>query len=590
MRRIISIVLMLCLLVGTALPVSAAAENGQTAAPAQSNATEGGAAVPDTAVNGENAVPLTEEQHQRDLDSLKAMPWAAEVAGSAATAPRTGQIIDDEDTVRSRLATIQASTYPNGSHFEDAGFEGATTCFGFAKKIQYLLFGNIVSWDYNGTANYGLTTVGRVADLSAGSVQGLLSQAKVGDLLQLENGTSSQHSMIFAGHAPGGFIIYDANWDRANTVMIRQVSYGTFAGRGNPHLSLLRNTNYPKKAINDTEAPVISNVQVEATGWGSYRVSCHVSDDVGVQSVRVPVWSDAGGQDDIQWLYAYIKDGVAEVTFYPQEEGLYHIHLYAYDYGGHQSAVAAPDLMVDRNAPVISNARFIKTNGSRFVIGGTVSDSVSGVDRVEVTTQWGGGSVTENAVINGTSFTYSFYFAAHNAGTSNYYIYLEAYDKAGNQTWNWTYDLSQYLTVSVVNYSVTFDSQGGSSVSPVTVQLDYPLTAPADPTRAGYLFMGWYKDKACTQPWRFATDTVEADTTLYAKWAVRGQIGDVLEDGEINAADALEVLRYSVKEITLNNTLLNQADVTDDGDVNAADALDILRYSVKEITAFKKKA
>lgn len=33
-----------------------------------------------------------------------------------------------------------------------------------------------------------------------------------------------------------------------------------------------------------------------------------------------------------------------------------------------------------------------------------------------------------------------------------------------------------------------------------------------------YVFEGWYKDLACTTKWDFANDTIEADTTIYAKW------------------------------------------------------------------------
>lgn len=33
-----------------------------------------------------------------------------------------------------------------------------------------------------------------------------------------------------------------------------------------------------------------------------------------------------------------------------------------------------------------------------------------------------------------------------------------------------------------------------------------------------YVFQGWYKDSACTAEWDFANDTIENDTTIYAKW------------------------------------------------------------------------
>jgi uncharacterized repeat protein (TIGR02543 family) len=41
---------------------------------------------------------------------------------------------------------------------------------------------------------------------------------------------------------------------------------------------------------------------------------------------------------------------------------------------------------------------------------------------------------------------------------------------------------------------------------------------PADPTQSNKIFGGWFKDAACTKAWNFTTDTVTANTTLFAKW------------------------------------------------------------------------
>lgn len=66
-----------------------------------------------------------------------------------------------------------------------------------------------------------------------------------------------------------------------------------------------------------------------------------------------------------------------------------------------------------------------------------------------------------------------------------------------------------------------------------------------------------------------------------------GMLGDINQDGSINASDALLALRHAVKEIVLSGDQFIRADVTKDNVVNASDALQILRYSVKEITAFE---
>lgn len=42
---------------------------------------------------------------------------------------------------------------------------------------------------------------------------------------------------------------------------------------------------------------------------------------------------------------------------------------------------------------------------------------------------------------------------------------------------------------------------------------------PAEPTRAGYLFEGWYSDPDLKKPWNFLTDKAKKQMTIYAKWA-----------------------------------------------------------------------
>ena len=47
-----------------------------------------------------------------------------------------------------------------------------------------------------------------------------------------------------------------------------------------------------------------------------------------------------------------------------------------------------------------------------------------------------------------------------------------------------------------------------------------PRPPPAEPTRTGHRFDGWYSDSTFAEgsEWTFATSTVTAATTLYAKW------------------------------------------------------------------------
>lgn len=86
-----------------------------------------------------------------------------------------------------------------------------------------------------------------------------------------------------------------------------------------------------------------------------------------------------------------------------------------------------------------------------------------------------------------------------------------------NNVWDMTPD---YPFLRENTYTVTFDSNGGSTVASLTgKKFQDPITAPPAPTKAGSTFDGWYKEPALLNPWSFASDTLPAkDITLYAKW------------------------------------------------------------------------
>ena len=74
-----------------------------------------------------------------------------------------------------------------------------------------------------------------------------------------------------------------------------------------------------------------------------------------------------------------------------------------------------------------------------------------------------------------------------------------------------------------VEYTVTFNSNGGSNVLPQSIEYGNKLEKPQNPTKegtetVGYAFAGWYKDSLLTEAFDFDNDTITTTTTLYAKW------------------------------------------------------------------------
>lgn len=127
-------------------------------------------------------------------------------------------------------------------------------------------------------------------------------------------------------------------------------------------------------------------------------------------------------------------------------------------------------------------------------------------------------------------------------------------------------------------HTLTFETNGGSAINPITVRHGNAVARPADPTKDKYTFIGWYADPEFTEEYDFAT-VLEADKTIYAKFELTSTpIGDIyvrydvlhikqLPDGTYDLANA-EVEHLSAKKDTTVTAVIKDYRATHHVNVN----------------------
>lgn len=142
--------------------------------------------------------------------------------------------------------------------------------------------------------------------------------------------------------------------------------------------------------------------------------------------------------------------------------------------------------------------------------------------------------------------------------------------------------IEEGLTIDVKydldEHTLTFETNGGSAINPITVRHGNAVARPADPTKDKYTFIGWYADPEFTEEYDFAT-VLEADKTIYAKFELTSTpIGDIyvrydvlhikqLPDGTYDLANA-EVEHLSAKKDTTVTAVIKDYRATHHVNVN----------------------
>ena len=125
-----------------------------------------------------------------------------------------------------------------------------------------------------------------------------------------------------------------------------------------------------------------------------------------------------------------------------------------------------------------------------------------------------------------------------------------------------TFEGANMRLLKKINYTVSFNVDGGSEVAAQTVINGKSATKPADPTRNGFVFVGWYVDAEFTAPYAFGSAPVTADTTVFARWSAATENGKEYTanlDANYEGAEALASV------VTVGGKLFNLPTLTREG-------------------------
>ncbi len=170
-----------------------------------------------------------------------------------------------------------------------------------------------------------------------------------------------------------------------------------------------------------------------------------------------------------------------------------------------------------------SESRSVNFNNGTTVASGTGYYYLTNAYTVTFDVQGHGTAPADQNIESGQKAT------APTAPTAEGYTFGGWYKESGcTNAWNFSSDTVTENTTLYAKWTCTviFNANGhGTAPADLTgVVPGSTINEPTAPMADGYRFGGWYKEDGCTNPWSFDTDTVTANTTLYAKWLTNATI------------------------------------------------------------------
>ena len=248
----------------------------------------------------------------------------------------------------------------------------------------------------------------------------------------------------------------------------------------------------------DRTAPSVENVEIKNVNTTGYDVYVYGVQDSGsgVNRVQFPTWTDYNGQDDIQsgWQTAEASKGVKQsdgttwvyrvnTTDHKNEAGKYYTYIYTYDNIENSLKVSEQTVTV----PTVKITYDENYNSAK-----TTVDKAYNTELGELSTP------------TRTGYTFAGWYTEPTGGTQ---ISSTTLTPADNTTY--------YAHWTANKYTVTYDFNGGTSKNGRTLiksndiqQIyDDKYNITSEPTRPGYLFVGWFSNEYKDKPLNYYADS-----------------------------------------------------------------------------------
>lgn len=242
---------------------------------------------------------------------------------------------------------------------------GASQCKGFATKVAYYMFGRYLPTTDSSCYKFKDSVEWKpiyntlcFTDVTFDKVKHIFYDLSMpADVVQMYWKASSTYSTVhtatvYSSDENGVYFYHYGDSLNNRKICLKYYTYSELVSKwncsSNYGFTVYRSSNYDSFYPSDTQPPVISDIKISKITDKGYTVTCKVTDNTGVTSVKFPTWKTSNGSNGCIWYNGKKNaDGTWSFTYKDAiQSGKYTTHIYAYDAYKNSSSKSAGNTSV----------------------------------------------------------------------------------------------------------------------------------------------------------------------------------------------------------------------------------------------------